>query len=280
MTNLGYDDSQKAAKLFNHWALTLSYDGRQLDAERIYRQALAISRDDDTNNAVAPVLLVNYAWLLRELGRTAEASRYLNMAAIRARELNDNILTDDIDLLRSLMFIDAHELEQASGLLAELEQRLSKRYAPQHYVFAELASARSLIALRQGDIHTADDYARQAIELDEASIRRIGQCAAYLPTLLVRKSEIEHLGRHEDVAASDAKRAIDLLKDEEGAGIPSSNIGRAYLALARALQGAGKQDEAQLASRKAYANLQTTLGLDHPDTRTARQLADSRLPSH
>ena len=34
MTTLGYDDSQKAVKLFDDWALTLNYDGRELDASQ------------------------------------------------------------------------------------------------------------------------------------------------------------------------------------------------------------------------------------------------------
>ena len=44
MTSLGYDESQKAVKLFNDWALILGYNGRQLEAERLYRRAIEISR--------------------------------------------------------------------------------------------------------------------------------------------------------------------------------------------------------------------------------------------
>ena len=76
MTTLGYDDSQKAVKLFDDWALTLSYDGRELEAQRTYRRALDISRNDETNSAVAPDLLLNYAGLLQELGQRTEAARY------------------------------------------------------------------------------------------------------------------------------------------------------------------------------------------------------------
>ncbi len=34
MTNLGYDQTQRAVKLFNDWALILTFAGRQLQAER------------------------------------------------------------------------------------------------------------------------------------------------------------------------------------------------------------------------------------------------------
>jgi tetratricopeptide (TPR) repeat protein len=118
------------------------------------------------------------------------------------------------------------------------------------------------------------------VELDEASMRRIGQCAALLTSLLVSRSGVDLKSGQREQAVSDARRAIKLLEDREDPSILSSNVGRAYLALALALEAEGKPDEAQLAARKAYANLQTTLGPDQPDTRSARQLTNTRLPSH
>ena len=280
MTTLGYDDSQKAVKLFDDWALTLSYDGRELDAQRTYRRALDISRNDETNSAVAPDLLLNYANLLQQLGQTTEAARYFALASKKAHELNDNVLVDDTELLQAWMFTNARAYAQATRQVDELEQRLRKRYAPEHYVFAELSLVRASIALGRGNLPSATRFAREAVETDEASIRRIGQCAALLSTLLVSKSAIDLKSGQREEAASDARRAIKLLEDREDPSILSSNVGRAYLALALALEAEGEPDEAQLAARKAYANLQTTLGPDQPDTRSARQLTNTRLPSH
>ena len=279
MTTLGYDDSQKAVKLFDDWAFILTYDGRELEAQRLFRRALDISRNDETNSAVAPDLSFNYAVLLNELGQRTEAARYLGLASQKAHELNDNVLADNADLLQAEMFTDKHAFAQAARQLDELEQRLRKRYAPEHYVFAQLSSARARIALGQGDLPSAAVFAREAVETDEASIRRIGQCAALLSSLLVSKSGIDLKSGQREEAESDARRAIKLLEDREDPSILSSNIGRAYLALALALEAEGKPDEAQVAARKAYANLQTTLGPDQPDTQSARQLTNSRLPS-
>jgi eukaryotic-like serine/threonine-protein kinase len=280
MTTLGYDDSQKAVKLFDGWAFILSYDGRELDAQRLFRRALDISRNDETNSAVAPDLLLNYAFLLRELGQTAEAARYFVLASQKGHDLNDVVLTDYSELLHAEMFTDAHAFAQATRQLAELEQRLRQRYAAEHYVFAELSSERARIALGRGDLPAAAHFAKEAVELDEASIRRIGQCAALLSTLLVSKSGIDLKSGQREEAASDARRAIKLLEDREDSSILSSNVGRAYLALALALEAEDKPDEAQLAARKAYANLQTTVGPDQRDTQSARQLTNSRPPRH
>ena len=278
MTTLGYDDSQKAVKLFDKWALTLNYDGRELEAQGLYRRALAISRNDETNSAVAPDLLLNYALVLDELGQRAEAARYLALASQKAHELNDNVLANDTDLMQAEMSTDAHAYAQATRQLAELEQRLRKRYAPEHYVFAELSSARARIALGRGDLPSAAHFAKQAVEIDEASMRRIGQCAALLTTLLVSKSGMDLRNGQREEAASDARRAIKLLEEREDPSILSSNLGRAYLVLALALEAQGNPEEAQLAARKAYANLQTTLGSDQPDTQSARQLTNTGAP--
>jgi serine/threonine protein kinase/tetratricopeptide (TPR) repeat protein len=279
MTTLGYDDSQKAVKLFDDWALTLNYDGRELEAQQLYRRALDISRNDETNSAVSPDLLLNYADLLKQLGQRTEAARYLSLASQKAHELNDNVLADDTDLSRAQMLTDAHAFTQATRLLAELELRLRQRYAPEHYVFAVLSSARARIALGRGDLPSAARFAKEAVEIDEVSIRRIGQCAALLSTLLVDRSSIDLKTGQREEAVSDARRAIKLLEDREDPSILSSNVGRAYLALALALESEGKPDEAQMAARKAYANLQTTVGPDQPVTQSARQLTNNRLPA-
>ena len=172
MTTLGYDDSQKAVKLFDDWAFTLTYDGRELEAQRLFRRALDISRNDETNSAIAPDLSFNYAVLLKELGHRTEAARYLGLASQKAHELNDNVLADSADLLQAEMFTDRRAFAQAARQLDELEQRLRKRYAPEHYVFAQLSWARARIALGQGDLRFAAHFAREAVETDEASISK------------------------------------------------------------------------------------------------------------
>jgi hypothetical protein len=52
------------------------------------------------------------------------------------------------------------------------------------------------------------------------------------------------------------------------------HFGNAYLALGRALQAQGKQEEAQAVFRYAVKHLESALGPGHADTQTVRQLAD------
>ena len=58
MTNLGYDETQRAVKLFNDWALILTYAGRQLQAEQVYRRAIDAGRDQSHRRHFATGSLV------------------------------------------------------------------------------------------------------------------------------------------------------------------------------------------------------------------------------
>lgn len=278
MSDLGYDDTQKAVKLFNDWALTLTYDGRELEAEKIYRRAIDISRTDKSESTVPATLLYNYANVLRELGRTTEASTYLTSAALKARQANEQILLDQADLLKARIYADNHDYARATELMTEIEPRLRKKFPPNHYAFAALASARSQLALASGDIPSALRLADMAIGLDEASIKNIGECAAFVPILLIRRSQVELKANKTKQAETDALHALRLLNAQSESGIHSSNIGRAYLALAISLRDQGRWSESRDAFRNASQNLQDTLGPSHPDSKAAHEPDDS-MPS-
>jgi hypothetical protein len=90
--------------------------------------------------------------------------------------------------------------------------------------------------------------------------------------LLIRRSSLEvKLGRADD-AAFDATRALTLLQGTPH-GKFSGTLGRAYLSLAYALRAEGRRDEAQHNFASAAEHLENTLGLDHPETRSARELS-------
>jgi hypothetical protein len=107
----------------------------------------------------------------------------------------------------------------------------------------------------------------------EAAVKS-GNGPEAIPWLLVRRSDIELRLNHPNDAAADASRALSLLQGVAQPGTFSSHLGHAYLSSGRALQAQGKQEEARSAFRSAAEQLQDTLGPDHPDTRTARQLAE------
>ena len=278
MTSLGYDETRKAVELFNDWALTLTFAGRPLEAEKAYRRAIEISRINQADDAVLPTLMYNYGAALRELGRLPEAADYAERAFAKAQSAGDQILINQTTLLRARVYRDRREFRRAASMFAEVEPRLRQTLPPGHYAFASLVSDKSLMAQMQGDFTTALQLADQAVAMDEATVKAGGQGAAYIPSLLVRRSAAELELGQKDRALADAAKALTLQQSATQPGTFSCTTGRAYLALGRALESQGQLEEARSAYRSAAEQLQSTLGPDHSDTRAARKLADARAP--
>ena len=269
MTRLGYDETASAASLLHDWALAVILAGRPLEAEKIYHRAIEINRGEQSNVG----LLNDYAGALRELGRFDEALTYAKLAYIKANEAKDEPIIEStlVQLVRT--YREQGDLAQAKLKIAELEPIRARVYPPGHYAFASLVSERSLIAQGEGDIPTALRLANRAVSMDESAIKAGGQGAHLMPTLLLRRSGIELDAGEADEAAADATRALGLAQASVELGDYSEHVGRAYLALGRALQMQGKNDQAQAAFLSATKHLENAVGPDHPDTRTARRLA-------
>jgi serine/threonine-protein kinase len=273
MTSMGRDDTETAGTLFNNWALALSQLGRPLEAEGIFRRAIEISRADQTDETVSPMLLLNHGRVLRDLGRLDEAAGSAERAYAKARRAGDQVVINQSLLERARIYRDQRDLARAEAMLAEVEPRLRRNLPAGHIAFASLASERALIAQAAGDLGAALRLASQAMDIAEASVKAGRQGADFLPTLLLRRSDLKLQLRRPDEAAADATRGLSLLQTAAQPGTFSSTLGRAYLTLGRALQAQGKPEEARAALRSAVQHLQSALGPDHPDTRAARQLA-------
>jgi serine/threonine protein kinase len=272
LSALGRNETETAVVLFTGWALELDQVGRPLEADKIYRRVIEINRDNGTEDAVFPTVLIDYAKVLRQLNRLDEAADYAERAYMRARRVGHELTVNQALVERVRICLAKHELPRAFTMLAEVEPRLRQSLPPGHYAFAALAEERAMISLAKGDVPGALQGINQAVAIVEAATQSGGTGAFYLPDLLTRRSTIELEARLSDQAVVDANRAIRLQLATE-AGAFSSKLGYAYLVLGRALQAQGKRDEARAAFRSAAENLQNTVGADHPDTCRARQLA-------
>ena len=272
-TSLGREETENAGTLYNNWALALDQIGRPLEAETLFRRAIDISRADNTEQAVSPMLLLNYGRALRELGLLDKAADYAERAFASADKSGQQVVVNQSLIERARVYRDMGDLHRALTMLAEVEPRLRRALPPGHYAFAGIASERSLIALAQGDPNNALKLANDAVAIDEAAIKSGGQGAALLPIFLARRSADELAVGHPDDAAASAARAMSLLQATVPVGTFSCNLGRAYLAFGRALEAQGKLQEARGAFQSASEHLRNALGPDHSDTRSAEQLA-------
>jgi serine/threonine protein kinase len=270
---LGRDKTASAAILFNDWGLELEQIGHPLDAEKMYRRAIHISQIGQTEEAVSPMTLNNYARTLRELCRLEEAVDYADRAYNKARGVNHQLAINQSLLERARIYTAQHNPSRAAAMLAEVEPRLRQSLPEGHYAFASLASEEALNALEEGDLPGALRFADQAVLIDEAAIKDGRDGLIDLPTFLIRRSAIELQAQQPNQALADAAEALSQVRRNAQPGNLSAATGRAYLMMGRALQLQGKHNEAHSAFQSAVEHLQITLGQNHPDTRSARSLA-------
>ena len=257
---LGRGDSETAGTVLNNWALTVRSAGRPLDAEPLFRRAVEIASHDGGLEGVSPILLGNLARTLVDLARPAEAEGYAEHALAGARR--GGLETATTLALAHLSFIhrELGELSAAARELDEFEGRIAD-LPPDHYMWAVLASDRGLLAQRSGDLAAARAAHDRAVSLADEQA---------LPALLVRRAALGLAEGRAAAAGADAARALDLARRDAAPDTPSSRVGLAQLALARALRAQGRAGEATAAYAAALAHLTPALGSDHPDTREAR----------
>jgi eukaryotic-like serine/threonine-protein kinase len=278
LSSLGWQQTQTGVTLFNDWALELDQIGRPLEAEQVERGAIDMARDGDSEDAVMPFVLTNYARILRKLNRLDEASDYAQRSYEKARKAQNQVVMGQSMLERARIATAQHKFTVASALLSEVEPLMRKHLPATHYAFANLAADRSAIALGQGDTALALKLANQAVEIGEAGLKARGEGAFAFPGFLTRRSAVELAAGNPDQAVADSSRALTLLLPKAEPGSFTSKIGLAYLAQARALDAQGRHDDARSAARSAFENLEKSLGPNHPETGSARQLA-SLAPS-
>jgi eukaryotic-like serine/threonine-protein kinase len=275
MSSLGRDETQTAVVLYNDWALELDQVGRPLEAEKVFRRVIDISRDNSTEEAVAPVVLNNYARVQQELDHLPVAADYAERAYNKAVKTGDELVINQSLLVRTRIYISQHDLPRAEAMLAQVEPRLRKALPPGHYAFAAILAGHGLIALEKHDPATAQRFMDEAISTVEAAVKAGHAGSFYLPGLFNDRAAVDLALGHPDQAEADAGRAVAALHPDAHPGDVSSKVGRAYLNQARALAMEGKTAQARAAASQALVQLQGSVGPDHPDTQSARQLAQS-----
>jgi eukaryotic-like serine/threonine-protein kinase len=267
LSSMGRDETRTAGVLYNNWGSALENLGRPLEAERLLHRSLAIQGD-------VPIVLNNYAFSLWMLARLPEAAGYSEKAYKEAKRAKDQYTIFRSLQLRAFIYLEEHDLTRAATMMDELEPLLRQTFPAGHMRFGLLTSSKALLASGQGNSQEALRLANESVSILENSVKSRGQGGDFLPILLIRRSAIEREAALPVQAEEDAARALSQLQAAAQPGAFSSNVGLAYLSLAKALQAQGKGAEAHAAFQSAAEHLEKTLGPDHPDSRSARQLAE------
>ncbi len=265
---LGREDTERAGTLLNNWGLALGALGQPLEAERMLRRAVQISSADGSGRRVEPILWNNLARALFELGRLSEAIGLAERAYAGAVREGDEIVTNQALFLRGRLHLAHGDLALAAHLFEEVEPRFRRMLPANHISFAALASERALLAQARGETDRAVALADRAVALAEAD----PHAREVLERCLVRRSALALQMHRLEAATSDGARAVALAVERIDPNSRSSFVGRAYLTLGLALTARGQRGDAKAAFASALQHLESTLGEDHVDTRSARQL--------
>ena len=269
----GRDDTATAGTWLNNWGMAVAQMGRPMEAEKLLRQSMAIHRADASDAALSPMLLTNYAQQLLDLGRLPEAQDYAERALDSAKRAGDEVVINQTLLRLARIYRAQHDFARSLAKLDEVEPRLRSALPPGHYAFGALASERSQTLELEGETTQALEFANRAVRICEDASRQGKACAQYLPNLLQRRASVETALRQYASAESDARQALQLLLQQTRPGEFSLSMGLAYLALGRCLTAEGRQAEGRAMAQQAADQLEKSVGIDHPDTRSAREMA-------
>ncbi len=265
---LGREDTERAGTLLNNWGLALGALGQPREAERMLRRAVQISSADGSGGRVEPILWNNLARALFELGRLDEAIVLADRAYAGAVREGDEIVINQALFLRGRLHLAKGDLALAARLFGEVEPRFKRMLPANHVSFGALASERALLAQARGEMDRAVTLADRGVALAESD----PHAHELLERCLVRRSALGLQMHRPEAATSDAARAVALAVERIDPASRSSFAGLAYLTLARALAARGQTGDAKAALASAVQHFEATLGQNHPETRSARQL--------
>ena len=174
---------------------------------------------------------------------------------------------------RARIYRAQHDLARAEAALDQVEPRMRKDLPSGNYGLSTIPTERGLIALEKNDLPTALRLMDQAIEIRQAAVKASGGGSFSLSGLYIDRSRIDLAMGRSAQAEADANLALAALHADQPASGVSSSVGLAWLAKARALASEGKSAQARTAASQALAQLQGSVGPDHPDTQSARRLA-------
>jgi tetratricopeptide (TPR) repeat protein len=273
LEELGLDRTETAGTLLNNWALVLSGLGRPLEAERQFRRAIDLSSGGQgAEGDVSPMLRINHGRALAELGRFSEAAESCARGHAEAKRIGDELAVTFALFAWSLVETRAGHLEIADRKLDELEGRIESLPADHHFRGA-FASQRGLLAHSRGELGRARSELDRAFALIDASPqRRFG-----LPGTLLRRSALALDEGASEAALADARLALDLERSIAGEDAASCRLGRAHVAVGRALEALGDRAGALAEAGRGADQLARSLGSASAEAIEARGLAEGRV---
>ena len=264
----GRDRTLAAADAWNNWGL-VHHRGDIRKAEPLYRRSLELHRAIE-GDAVGAVVLHNYAGVLQQLARHAEAEPVFQEAIRTARARQNTYVEIAATLELAGMYAGTGRLLEARAALATLDPYIgTKAFTPLRRAY--LAYTRGVLASAEGEDGEAWKQFAESVRLYDGIDAKFS--AGTLALLGLARAELA--AGKPDAAEKAARRALALAESFVGKGEPSYLVGLSLAEIGR-IELAERQTAAgRVTLRTALDHLQETLGPGHPATRDALLVSDS-----
>jgi tetratricopeptide (TPR) repeat protein len=268
---LGRSESHAALSMLNNWGILTTSMGDPAGALERYTRAVAIAEKRSPDGEPPPDLIGNRAAALAALGRYAEAvdgfdrmhkraiadgnTRLIGFAV--AGIADASLRRDDIERAREAM--QAFTAEQRRTLLPNSPPLLRVSVVEARLLAQEHRLEQALLLLNS----TLDAFAQRGTAIRPHALA------------LIARTDVLLAMQRNDAALIDAQSAVAMAKAMRGTNVYSDLIGVALLAQGRAQLASGERTSAARSLREALQHLHNTVGDEHPDLRSARNLLGS-----
>lgn len=261
----GRDESPVALTVLNNWGILDISVGNPAGALERFDRATAIAQKRSPDGNSPPYLLNNRANSLTSLARFEEALRDYEKAEVSAaRDGNVRAATYAISGIADI-YLRLGNAERA-------QKTLDRLAAPKNEDRSPATLRRWLI---QGRLWAKQGRATEALTLFDKAIETFeanGTAVGGLAMARIARAELLVEAERFDAALIDSRRAIEVATKTRGGALYSSVLGSALL-MDGVIHGRRNDKTSAVASlRGAVANLENSVGVDHPDSSRARTL--------
>ena len=266
---LGRDHSIDAIVLFGNWSKLKSDVGDMLGATRLLESALRVGQALSPDGNADHVLSMNYAQTSLILHQLDQAEHSFSQIRRVAAQENDA----EYELI-SLLGLSAVARERGDLEAARVRLETASEFArtglpPQH-------RAQRLLLLETGQLHLASNsFAAAAASLSEVVAQDASAKARNPRQVLALAAWAQTELRRGDAAraATLAKQGSAFAAELALPGAQSYWIGRCLLVQSEIEMASGRAEAASRLAAQSLAQLEPTVGSDHPLTRKASALA-------
>lgn len=267
---LGRERTVDAVIAASNWGKLRSDVGDILGAARLIESALAAWQAVRPGDAGDYVMAINYAQRLLTLLRLDEAQRYFSEARQGAATQNDPEMEFLAMLGLAAVQRERGEFAAARDALEAAGEFIRRNFpSPEH-------RAHTALLMETGRLHLAGGaFAEARAALSEVAAKRAAAKvrdparALTLATL----AEVEQALGNSEPAAALATQATEIAEQLALPGEPSYWVGHCLLVRAEIEKAAGRGETARRLGAQALAQLEPTVGADHPSTRKANTFA-------